>query len=49
MVSIDEISYISWFDFEVYKATNNKVESRGHVIRVTKNGRNIYQRNSKKE
>ncbi|HGE4103168.1 TPA: hypothetical protein ACGK2H_002551 [Escherichia coli] len=49
MVSIDEISYISWFDFEVYKATNNKVESRGHVIRVTKNGRNIYQRSSKKE
>lgn len=36
MVSIDEISHISWFDFEVYKATNNKVETKGHVVNVTK-------------
>lgn len=47
MVSINEISHISWFDFQVYQATNNKVESRGHVIAVTKNGRNIYKRSSK--
>lgn len=36
MVSIDEISYISWFDFEVYKATNNKVESRGTLFVLPK-------------
>ncbi|MCW2486597.1 hypothetical protein J5069_11915 [Candidatus Symbiopectobacterium sp. NZEC127] len=47
MISIDEISYISWFDFQVYQATNNKIESRGHVIGVTKNGRNIYRRPNK--
>lgn len=44
MVSIDEISYISWFDFQVYQATNNKVASRGHVVGVTRNGRNIYRK-----
>lgn len=49
MVSIDEISYISWFDFQVYQATNNKVESRGHVIGVTRNGRNIYRKARSKE
>ncbi|EFN9721867.1 hypothetical protein H6278_001877 [Escherichia coli] len=48
MVSIDEISHISWFDFEVYKATNNKVETNGYVVNVTKNGRNIYYRNVRK-
>ena len=48
MVSIDEISHISWFDFEVYKATNNKVETKGHVVNVTKNGRNIYYRSGRK-
>lgn len=47
MVSIDEISYISWFDFQVYKATNNKVETRGHVIGLSKNGRNIYRKTPK--
>lgn len=48
MVSVDEISQISWFDFEEYKATNDKVDSMGHVVAVTKNGRNIYRRPNRK-